>query len=86
LFFNFTEEVVLTKRNQVPEHEGRRPRPSLSELFPGLAARFSSTPTAGTGEDAKGNRNLNRESSMRVKAASQGKEVSGYLPKSEIIT
>lgn len=71
-------ETELNKRNLNPEaNEARsRPRPSLSELFPGLAARFG-----GSGEDtSKGStsnihKTLNRESSVRVKPTTQGSTI-----------
>lgn len=68
---------MISKKNLNPEanEQGRRARPSLSELFPGLAARFG-----GGGDDSsKGSSgnihksSINRESSVRVKPTSQGR-------------
>lgn len=49
----------------------RRPRPSLSELFPGLAARFGGSDES-KGSSANVHKHMNRESSVRVKPSSQG--------------
>ncbi|OXA46443.1 Protein unc-80 [Folsomia candida] len=80
---NRKEETVISKKNLNPEanEQGRRARPSLSELFPGLAARFG-----GGGDDSsKGSSgnihksSINRESSVRVKPTSQGRMVDRYM-------
>ncbi|CAG7787075.1 unnamed protein product [Allacma fusca] len=73
------EETIISKKNlNLESSENRRPRPSLSELFPGLAARF------GGSDESKGstttiNRGLNRESSVRVKPSSQGRMVDRFM-------
>jgi len=70
---DFTEETVISKKNLNPEaNEGRRARPSLSELFPGLAARFGGGDDSSKGSTGNLHKSLNRESSVRVKPTSQG--------------
>ncbi|CAL8099332.1 unnamed protein product [Orchesella dallaii] len=76
------KETELNKRNLNPEaNEARsRPRPSLSELFPGLAARFgASGEDTSKGSTSNIHKTLNRESSVRVKPTTQGRMVDRFM-------